>query len=626
MSIENRGRRRRRVSQATRLVQIAHRYCTEFFRNQYNEAFAAIRNDDYLKVIAVDSRDFKDWLGFEYFRETGNTPSTVSLYSALSVLRGEALHRGRRYILDVRVTGDENTIYYDLCSDDWRMVKITADGWEIIPHTMPIFRRFMHQQPQVTPRKDGDLRILLNYVPLKNESDEKLFLSSVATSVIPHIPHVIIIFSGVPGSRKTTVSKMIKRLVDPSALKVQSLPNDRRELAQQLAHHYLCAFDNISCLTEWQSDMLCRAATGEGFSKRKLYTDEDDVIFEYRRAIVLNGIGGFVQRLDLLDRCVVFELDSVDEAERKEERMVWSQFERDLPKIFGGLLNVISKAMKLLPDVREDLYSKGLPRMADFCVWGEAIARALGYAEFEFYNAYRKRLKSQSREVLTSDILAYVLLDWLESLKDDMGNVRWRGTASELYVALKNHAKNREIMLSGSGFPRAPNSLKRRLNEMRKSLAEFGVEILTDRAPTKKGEKIIHVVYKPQKTIDSYCSSDDSDGLTNVKSSEPSENTPSYNGVLRPSENATSHRTSDGSDGSDDILLYTFLMFSKIRRCLLRSGGEAHIERLSCELKLQKEQILKIVHEHPQHFVYRNGFVYTKERAKEIGLGGDVNE
>jgi len=67
-------------------------------------------------------------------------------------------------------------------------------------------------------------------------------------------------------------------------------------------------------------------------------------------------------------------------------------------------------------------------------------------------------------------------------------------------------------------------------------------------------------------------------------------------------------------------------MFSKIRRCLLCLGGEAHIERLSCELKLQKEQILKIVHEYPQYFVYRNGFVYTKERAKEIGLGGDVNE
>ncbi|RLF03850.1 MAG: hypothetical protein DRJ60_07955, partial [Thermoprotei archaeon] len=433
MSIENRGRRRRRVSQATRLVQIAHRYCTEFFRNQYNEAFAAIRSSDFLKVVAVDSREFKDWLSYEYFRETGNTPSTVSLYSAISVLRGEALHRGRQYNLDVRVTGDENTIYYDLCTDDWRIIKITKDGWVIASHDTPIFRRYTHQRPQVIPKRDGNLKLLLKHVPLKDESDKKLFLPSVAASMIPHTPHIIIVFSGVPGSRKTTVSKMIKRLVDPSALKVQSPPNDRRELAQQLAHHYLCAFDNISGLTEWQSDMLCRAATGEGFSKRKLYTDEDDVIFEYRRAIVLNGIGGFIQRLDLLDRCIVFELDSVNESERKEERAVWSEFERDLPKIFGGLLNVISEAMRLLPDVREDLYGKGLPRMADFCVWGEAIARALGYAEFEFYNAYRKRLKSQSREVLTSDILAYVLLDWLESLKDDMGNVRWRGTASELY-------------------------------------------------------------------------------------------------------------------------------------------------------------------------------------------------
>jgi hypothetical protein len=74
------------------------------------------------------------------------------------------------------------------------------------------------------------------------------------------------------------------------------------------------------------------------------------------------------------------------------------------------MLDAVSKAMKLLPEVRAEL--KRLPRIADFCVWGEAIARALGYqplefhnALLEFHNAYLNRIREQKIEAVEKTII-----------------------------------------------------------------------------------------------------------------------------------------------------------------------------------------------------------------------------
>jgi hypothetical protein len=53
---------------------------------------------------------------------------------------------------------------------------------------------------------------------------------------------------------------------------------------------YLLAFDNLSGLPPWLSDALCRLATGGSFAVRQLYTDDEEVLFEASRPILLNGI------------------------------------------------------------------------------------------------------------------------------------------------------------------------------------------------------------------------------------------------------------------------------------------------------------------------------------------------
>ena len=52
--------------------------------------------------------------------------------------------------------------------------------------------------------------------------------------------------------------------------------------------------------------------------------------------------------------------------------------------------------------------------MADFAIWGEAIARALGYKENEFLKAYYNNIGFQNNEVIESNPLAFAIKKLVE--------------------------------------------------------------------------------------------------------------------------------------------------------------------------------------------------------------------
>jgi hypothetical protein len=92
------------------------------------------------------------------------------------------------------------------------------------------------------------------------------------------------------GSAKTVLSKLLKALVDPNAAPVRALSREERELMIAANNGHLLAFDNLSGLPNWLSDALCRLASGGSFAVRQLYTDDEEVLFEAARPILLNGI------------------------------------------------------------------------------------------------------------------------------------------------------------------------------------------------------------------------------------------------------------------------------------------------------------------------------------------------
>jgi len=480
------------------LVSLTEEDCT-FFTDEHGEGYVALNIGDGYKVMRIRSREFKDYLCLLLYQRGGKSPSTETINVALNLLEGKAKFDGKRIPLSVRVASKDGKIFYDLCHPDWKIVEITSDGWRIVPHSSIVFKRYPHQQPQVNPPQVGpeEFKRLEKYSPLE-EGDRLIFLVHIASYLIPDFPHPIGALYGPHGSGKTTLLRLIRKLIDPSSVGILSLPHDPRETIQLLAHHYFAPFDNVSRLNEWQSNMLCRAVTGEGQSKRELYTDDDDVIYSFRRCLALNGINLTADNPDLMDRVIPYRLERIPRTERKSEKKIIEQFEQDLPYILGGLFSVISKALKIYPEVEKDLDGEELPRMADFTLWGEAIARALGYPPLEFRDQYLKKIRSINKETLEAHVIGDLILKLVEREKntkekkktEDGKIIIWDGTPTELYNDIEMLAVSYKIDTKGKGFPKAPHSLMRKLNEIETNLQDEGIFLRKERDKDKRIVKI----------------------------------------------------------------------------------------------------------------------------------------
>ena len=214
--------------------------------------------------------------------------------------------------------------------------------------------------------------------------------------------------------------------------------------------------------------MLCKAVTGDGFSKRELFTDDDDIIFVFKRCLGMNGINLTAKNPDLLERSILFKLERVSQEQRREEMDLLPAFEQDRQKIVGGIFDAVAKAMQIKPSIKLN----SLPRMADFVVWGCAIAEALGYTREQFLDAYYGDIKSQNEEVLYESLVATAVIQIMETNDD------WTGSASELLKELTDVAEELGINVTQEKeWPKAANVLGRRLNKLKTNLADAGIKV-----------------------------------------------------------------------------------------------------------------------------------------------------
>jgi hypothetical protein len=98
----------------------------------------------------------------------------------------------------------------------------------------------------------------------------------------------------------------------------------------------------------------------------------------------LDGINLVANRPDLLDRSIILSLAPVLPENRQSEQTFWKNFNEARPRIFGGMLDILSGAMEILPDIN----LPSLPRLADFARWAVAAAEVMGHGAAAFLDAY----------------------------------------------------------------------------------------------------------------------------------------------------------------------------------------------------------------------------------------------
>lgn len=470
-------------TQASMLLEaILNRKDVTLFHDEQKDGYISLEINGHQETWACKSRAIKRWLASEVYRTQKKAPGAEVIKSILAVLEGKSRFDGEEVNLQNRIAWKNDELYYDLANKEWQAIKINKNDWEIVDKPPILFKRYSHNKAQTIPAKNGDVKLFLNYINITNSEHRLLLLIFLVACFIPEIPHTMLVVFGAQGSSKSTLSRLARFLVDPSMIEVASFPNSQKELVQALAHHYFLFFDNVSHISEEQSDVLCKAITGGGHTKRELYSDDDDIIYSFKRCIGMNGINLVTTRPDLLERSLLLELQRIEPAERKTEKELYENFAKDLPSILGGVFDVLVKAIQMKPKIEMEL--KSHHRMADWANWGCAISEALGYTKEEFLDAYQNNIKRQTEMLINENIVATAVITFM------VGQLEWKGTPTELLKKLSGHAMLEEIDTREKYWPKGAGALSRRLNELSTPLKQMGFLVTIS---TTGVERYIHI-------------------------------------------------------------------------------------------------------------------------------------
>ena len=461
-----------------------------------NQVYMLVQNNSHIESLNIDSNKTKHWLRFNYYNETGENYPDEQYKTALSLIKSQAImsESNKEKIYNMIAMPDNNTIYYDLADKDWQAVKITKDGVKIIPldEKCPVFARKQHQREQQKPvfnDKEDALEELIALLRIKQKS-KLVFKVHLIAFYLESCPIPIMPITGEHGSIKTTIAKSVKQMVDPSGEGISSLPKTD-EVILHLNNRYVANFDNISEFNQEMSDILCRAITGEGQSKRALYTNSDEIIYSYRRKIILNGIAPTLEHTDLRDRCIVYETEPLAPHQRITEEEYQKRFNALVPHVLGQIFQTLSKALNYYDTVKGEL--KNIPRMADFAIFGECISRALGYNPFNFTTNYQEYIDSNAVDVLES----YPIIQLIEELMQNKD--KYENNVASFYREIKQRAKNNDIDTQSKhiNFPKAPNKIKQHIERLKPNLRSLGfdIKITTYNKRDMKHPRGNHLIY-----------------------------------------------------------------------------------------------------------------------------------
>lgn len=434
--------------------------------DQTKETYALIPMEQSKKLVKISSNEFKHYLRREARTSAnGAIISADSLNQLVNQFEADAHVNGKSVTLENRISKDGEDFVYDMSNETGTVIRINKHGWQLDESNPALFKRETHQLPQVAPVKGGSLNEFFALFSLS--SMQKILLKVwLVYMLVPGVPKPILYVQAEKGSGKSDMTRSLRSIIDPSSLPSLKEPNNEDRLMNQLYHHYLPLFDNINHMPKWFIRACCTAATGESEERRKLFTDDDVFILTYIRPIIINAINRLaIEYPDFQDRTLLLKLSRIPEDKRMEHSVLVDKVGALKPEVFGAILDALSKAMAIKPTIQ----LTRLPRMADFALWGCAIAEALGYTQDEFLEAYYSNMEEANEETIFDHVVAHSIYEFMKN------KPYWSGTAAMFLEELKEVAIDANIDVRDRLFPKSPSALSKRLNEIKSNLEDVGI-------------------------------------------------------------------------------------------------------------------------------------------------------
>jgi hypothetical protein len=455
-------------TQSARIIRLVENAGASFFHTAEGEAFVNIPANSHSENHKIKSTFFREWVGHSYWNAEEKVPSTKALQDAINALTGRARFGSPEEEIFVRLAEKNGRIYLDLSDEKWQVVEISSEGWRTIEGARaPVkFRRPKGLLPLPIPHKGGCPTDLKDWI---NVSDEHFPLVAIWLIACFRTgrPFPVLILNGEQGSAKSTTSRVLRRMIDPNVSELRTAPRDERDLMIAANNGWILAYDNLSKISDWLSDALCRISTGGGFATRTLYENDEETMFAAKRPLLLNGITELATRPDLLDRSLIINCPNISRSKRRDEETFWPRFEAALPKLFGSFLTALSSTLKGLPNVKLTEFE----RMADFEKLGVAAEAAIGLPLGTFRQAYSANRRDAVEIALESSVTATLVLAFMNDRE------KWTGMATNLLGEMAEFAEqNPSLRIRRDDLPKGANVLSGELKKVSPTLRSNGIE------------------------------------------------------------------------------------------------------------------------------------------------------
>jgi hypothetical protein len=394
-----------------------------------------------------------------YFTRMHRAAPQQALADALLVVEGMAQEE-EPTPLALRVARIGDVSWIDLGDQTGRAIRVAANGWSVEPWSPVLFRRTELTAALPVPEPGASLDELWEWLNV-DPDDRALVVAWLICVLFPEMPHPVLNFSGEQGTGKTTAEKVLVLLVDPTPVPCRKAPRDAESWVTSAAGSWVVGLDNLSEIPDWLSDSICRAVTGDGDIRRRLYTDGELAVFAFRRCIVMSGIDVGAVRGDLADRLLPVGLHVIDDERRLEEHELWPEWQKAHPRLLGALLELAAGVAGVLPSVR--LARK--PRMADYARVLAAVDQVLGT---DGLGRYVEKQGSLARESLTDD-------EFVIAIGSSVGE-RFTGTSAELLSKVTPSVDGKPP----KGWPATARQVTKRLRRQAPVMRKAGWTVTDD--------------------------------------------------------------------------------------------------------------------------------------------------
>lgn len=278
----------------------------DFFINDKNsELFARYKVNGHFEVYPANSEMFIAHLDSS-LRKASTKFDTADWSEALKVKKQDALIADNKFDVFKRSASDDANVWYFLADKDWSCVHVTKSGWTVTTNYEPIFSKNSNTKAQVIPVSKKGADRLKKYANL-NKDDYKLFKINLIHGFFYKSSHYMVIFDSDFDSGKTTLVRVVRRIVDPAKHDFTSLSSNIDDFKAQLVNNNIVMLDNTARLNAEFSNLISGAVSGSSVSKRKLYTDFCEIVQAVKCVFYITGIDIVPKKQDLISRCLLFK-------------------------------------------------------------------------------------------------------------------------------------------------------------------------------------------------------------------------------------------------------------------------------------------------------------------------------